>query len=48
MKKLLAFAAMLTTVVAVGALPVLAQRGAAPAAPQAPANAAPRVTQGGA
>src|SRR6187399_2740673 len=51
MKKLLAFAAMLTTVVAVCVLPVLAQRGAAPAAGQAagqaPANAAPRVTQGG-
>jgi type 1 glutamine amidotransferase len=49
MKKLLAFAAMLTTVAAVYALPVLAQRGAAPApaAAQAPANAAPRVTQGG-
>jgi hypothetical protein len=48
MKKLLAFAAMLSTVVALYALPLFAQRGAAPApAGQAPANAAPRVTQGG-
>jgi len=52
MKKLLAFAAMLTTVVALYALPLFAQRGAGQgagpaAAGQAPANAAPRVTQGG-
>jgi len=52
MKKLLASAAVLTTVLALGALPLFAQRGAGrgagPAAGgQAPANAAPRVTQGG-
>jgi uncharacterized protein len=49
MKKLLAFAATLTTVMVVGVLPLVAQRGAgAPPAGQPPAGAAPaRVTQGG-